>query len=585
LLRAAAVLPRVEPGGATEASNDRVVRDQVLDTLPRIADDPALQIAPLQRYAVAAITDLADVLVADLDTHAPLAVLAWIALRVGTLPLHGRTRRIVDHIDPERLDKLIGLVEQLAAPARGSDQDILALARIAGDRCRLGVLLTALGHELTAFAQRRPEAHWSGLPRLDVSELARLGDELRRARDDAHYALTLDPPTPEATSAGESLVERAGRLNRSLTSMSLKFVDASRRAEIAEAYVNELNGLCEAIATACGPIAGTPVRSALAKILVTIRSLAAEVARDREGDVRYIARLRVVGSLASAAEGGMTNTYLAEGPAPGKRVVVKLLPWERFSGRSAEAARSLFEGEMRRLAPIVHPNVVSIIDAGFVDEGAYIALEHIPGASLESILRVSGAVPLDRLAPVIRDAARGLAHLHSRNIVHRDIKPGNILVQLDRTASGALTRDEWKVARFVRSVVIDLGIATDAAAGSSDAGDDGIVGTPGYLAPEIARGLDLISPAIDVYALAVVVFEALTGKNPFLEDSPELTTVIVRHGTMLLPLEDLPDDAQRPELLHLLAESGKLDPRQRPTMEQFLARWETATRPVSRPLP
>jgi serine/threonine protein kinase len=104
------------------------------------------------------------------------------------------------------------------------------------------------------------------------------------------------------------------------------------------------------------------------------------------------------------------------------------------------------------------------------------------------------------------------------------------------------------------------------------------VGTPGYLAPEIARGLDLVTPAIDVYALAVVVFEALTGRNPFLEGGAELTTVIVRHGTMLLPLEDLPDDAQRPELLHLLAESGKLDPRQRPSMESFLERWIAATR-------
>jgi serine/threonine-protein kinase len=283
----------------------------------------------------------------------------------------------------------------------------------------------------------------------------------------------------------------------------------------------------------------------------------------------------VLGALASADEGGMTSTYLAEGPAPGKRVVVKLLPWERLAGNS-DAARTLFEQEMTRLAAVTHPNVVSIIDAGFVDEGAYIAIEYIPGASLETVLRALGPLDLRYLGPIVRDVARGLAYLHARGIVHRDIKPGNILVQLEGLEPQApLTREAWERAQFVRSVVIDLGIAAEAQ-GTRVENEDGLVGTPGYLAPEIARGLDLVTPALDVYALAVVVLEALTGVNPFLEGDPELPTLLVRHGTMSLPLETLPESAQRPALLHLLAEAGSLDPRGRPTMRDFLARWIAA---------
>jgi serine/threonine protein kinase len=218
---------------------------------------------------------------------------------------------------------------------------------------------------------------------------------------------------------------------------------------------------------------------------------------------------------------------------------------------------------------------VSIIDAGFVDEGAYIALEHIPGASLESVLRAVKRIELRRLAPIIRDAARGLAYLHAHGIIHRDIKPGNILTQLDGLEPGSITADAWASASFIRSVVIDLGIATDARGTGVD-NESGIVGTPGFLAPEVARGLGTITPAVDVYAVAVVAFEALTGANPFLEGQPELPTVLVRHGTMPLPLDQLPDEAQIPALLHLLAEAGKLDPSARPTMAQFVERWEGA---------
>lgn len=577
LLRTAAVLPRIEPAGAEVATRERLIRKQVFDTLAHIADDPAIQQPALQRYVVSAVSDLAEVLSPTLGEHAALTVLAWFAARTGVLPSHARTRRALGQVPADTVDRFYLLVQQIERGTGVSDRELRELGEIVGQRCRLGMLITALANELASLSERQPEAHWSGLPKFDLTELARLADEIKRARDEGTYALTLEQPR-ESSTAGKTLLERANRLNRSLTTAALKFVDAARRAEIVDHYLTDLGTLAEAIASACGPVLGAPLRAQLARALVRVRSQAAQIRSERSEDVRYIGRLRVLGALGSASEGGMTDTYLAEGPAPGKRVVVKLLPWERFSGGNADAARTLFEREMTRLAAITHPNVVSIIDAGFVEEGAYIAIEYIPGASLESILRTLGPIELRRLAPIVRDVARGLAYLHARGIVHRDIKPGNILVQLDGWEAGVpLTRETWEAAQFIRAVVIDLGIATDPE-GTASEGTDGLVGTPGYLAPEIARGLDVVSPAMDVYALAVVVLEALTGVNPFLEGEPDLAAILVRHGTMPLPLDLLPEEAHRPALLHLLAEAGKLDPRQRPTMKDFLARWIAALR-------
>jgi serine/threonine protein kinase len=232
----------------------------------------------------------------------------------------------------------------------------------------------------------------------------------------------------------------------------------------------------------------------------------------------------------------------------------------------------MFEGEMERLAGVVHPNIVSIMDAGFVDEGAYIAVEYIPGASLETLLRKIGRVELRALGPIVRDIARALAWLHARKIIHRDIKPGNIIVQLDQ--SGATGEAQgWAGTEIVRAVLIDFGVATEITRAGSH---EGVTGTPGYIAPEIARGLNLFGPAVDTYALGVVIFELLTGSNPFLEGSQELNAVLVRHGSTTLPWQRLPPEASKPDVVQLLAEATRIDPRLRPSMKDFLTRWSKA---------
>lgn len=574
LVRTAAVLPRVAPTNRRTAAE--VVRDQIFETLERLSEDPLLPQAPVQRYVAGAIGELSLSLRPQLGPLAAAVVLVWMALRGAIDASHARMRRWLGDDAPEEvIDQLFALMESITRAGRDAPKDMQILAGLLqGAPCRLAGLLGSLATECAAVSQRRPELHWSGLARFDLTELATLADEVQRARDDATYALTRDaarPAQPGTPTPREPLAERAARLNRLLTATSLKFVDAARRAEVVEHYLGELSTLCEAIANACGPLLAPGVRGILAKSLVHVRAMAnGAIAEHTADDVRYIGRLKILGELSSSHEGGMATTYLAEGPAPGKRVVVKLLPWERFRGKTAETARALFEGEMQRLAMIVHPNIVSLVDAGFVDEGAFIAIEYIPGASLETLLRKVGRVSLDALAPVVLDAARALAYLHGRGVIHRDVKPANVLMQADFPADAPLSTEALARAEFVRGVLIDFGIATEVHRAGPH---EGVTGTPGYIAPEVARGLDTVGPGVDVYSLALVAFEMLTGTNPYLENQSELNAVLVAHATESPPWERLPRMPEREALIALLKDATRLDPRQRITMKEFIARW------------
>lgn len=574
LLRAAGSLSLVSP------TNKRIavetVRDQVFTTLERIADDPTFGQGPTQRFLAAALIDLSRPLRASLGDTASAAVLSWLALRGSVVASHVRLRRwLDDDASSEAFDRLFRLLELLPRANRDTTRDIQEFSRIAGgESSRMGTALLSLATHCSEVSQRRPEPHWSGLPRFDLTDLCAVADSLSRVRDDPAWALSLDTerPTQRIAPPAESLTDRAGKLNRLLTATSLQFVDASRRTEVVEHYVSELGALCESIALASGPLLAPSVRGVLAKALVQVRALASEAIADSADNARWIGRLKVLGTLSSAHEGGMAATYLAEGPAPGKKVVLKLLPWARFRGAPANTARALFEGEMQRLTRVVHPNVVGIIDAGFVDEGAFIALEYIPGASLETLLNMLGPVAPRALAPMISDVASALAWLHRKGILHRDVKPANLLAQLDLPDGVELTASTFPHADLVRAVLIDFGIATEV---SRAGAHEGVTGTPGYIAPEVARGVEPFGPGVDVYSLAVVCFEMLTATNPFLEGQPDLPTVLVRHGSVTLPWSRLPQLVNRSELITLLIDATRFDPRQRISMREFHTRWSS----------
>ena len=206
------------------------------------------------------------------------------------------------------------------------------------------------------------------------------------------------------------------------------------------------------------------------------------------------------------AEGSTGSVYLADDTIRGGRVALKvLLPAlardERFRAR--------FLRESRVAARIDNPHVVRTIASGEAKGVLYLAMEHIPGRDLRELVRLEGPLEPARALAIVDQVARGLDAAHAAGLVHRDVKPGNILVE---------TRDDGE-----RAAICDFGLARHVSSPSSLTGDRGFVGTIDYVAPEQIDG-GAIDGRADVYALGCVLFECLTGEKPFERES-ELAVV------------------------------------------------------------
>ena len=197
--------------------------------------------------------------------------------------------------------------------------------------------------------------------------------------------------------------------------------------------------------------------------------------------------------LDEVARGGMGHVFRAEHAMMGREVAVKVLPRAKATPES-EAA---FRREMRMIGRLDHENLVRAFDAGYDAMVYYLVTELVPGLDLKRQVLKHG--PLDEVlaASVISQAARGLAYAHDQEIVHRDVKPGNILV----TPEG-------------RVKVLDLGLAgSQIEEESSRLGR--VVGTMDYIAPEQVRTPDDVGPTADIYALGCTLYYAVTGQVPF----------------------------------------------------------------------
>lgn len=233
------------------------------------------------------------------------------------------------------------------------------------------------------------------------------------------------------------------------------------------------------------------------------------VARDPSTPTRVGGRYVLRGIL---GRGGMATVHRARDEVLDRDVAVKLLHAHLASD---PAFLDRFRREARAAAALSHPNVVAVHDWGETDEGPFLVLQLIDGPSLREVLRHRRRLHPEEVVSVLGPAAAGLGAAHTAGLVHRDVKPENLLLGLDGTVR-----------------VTDFGLARAAASATSTFGTDVLVGSPHYLSPEAVRG-EPLDPRADVYALGVVLFELLTGRPPFEADSPFATAV--QHTSQRVP--------------------------------------------------
>jgi eukaryotic-like serine/threonine-protein kinase len=239
--------------------------------------------------------------------------------------------------------------------------------------------------------------------------------------------------------------------------------------------------------------------------------------------------------------GGMSTVHLALDLRLERQVAVKLLA-EHLAEDPAFVSR--FQREAQAAARLVHPNVVQVFDSGR-DERAghyFIVMEYIEGASCAEILRDDGWIEVDEALSIIEQACEGLHYAHRHGVVHRDVKPGNLL----RAREGEVKLADFGIAKATeQSSITQVG---------------SVLGTAAYLAPEQARGEEA-GPSADLYALGVVTYQLISGRLPY--DATSLTELALKQQQEEPPTLDTLVAAVGPELADAVAVALALDPRDR----------------------
>jgi serine/threonine protein kinase len=220
-----------------------------------------------------------------------------------------------------------------------------------------------------------------------------------------------------------------------------------------------------------------------------------QVEQLKEGRTKFtLGPYRIVNAI---GQGGMGHVFKAEHKMLGRTEAVKVLP----KNRSTPEAIAAFQREIRAQAQLDHPNLVRATYADHEGDTYFFVTEYVPGTDLRKLVRRNGPLPHPIAATIIAQAADGLHYAHRKGLVHRDVKPGNLLVTPDG-----------------RTKVTDLGLAwglIDELAGAVPEKTGCLVGTADYMAPETIADPDKIRPVSDIYSLGCTLYYAVTGKVPF----------------------------------------------------------------------
>ncbi|GAA3586563.1 Stk1 family PASTA domain-containing Ser/Thr kinase [Klugiella xanthotipulae] len=255
-------------------------------------------------------------------------------------------------------------------------------------------------------------------------------------------------------------------------------------------------------------------------------------------DDRYVVRSRI-------ARGGMATVYVATDKRLERRVAVKVMH-DHLAEDNAFKRR--FDQEARSAARLSHPNVVNVYDQGEDAELAYLVMEYLPGITLRDLLKSQGSLTADQTLEISEAVLSGLAAAHNEKIVHRDLKPENILLADDG-----------------RIKLSDFGLARAASANTTTG--QALLGTIAYLSPElVTKGL--ADERSDIYAFGIVMYEMLTGVQPFVGEQP--MQIAYQHANEDVPLPSAVTTTSTPELDRLVRWATQRDPAHRPTDAKML---------------
>jgi len=263
--------------------------------------------------------------------------------------------------------------------------------------------------------------------------------------------------------------------------------------------------------------------------------------------------------------GGMSRVFLAQEVRLGRQVVVKVLPPEMAAGVSAER----FEREIQLAAKLQHPHIVPLLTAGAKGDLLYYVMPHIAGESLRARIAHERALPVGETVRILRDVCDALAYAHGHGVVHRDVKPDNVLL----SGKHALVTD-FGVAK---AVSLSSGSGTLTSLGMA-------LGTPAYMAPEQAAGDPTVDHRADLYAVGAMGYELLAGRTPFGGLSPQ--------GMLAAQVTATPDpvtqhrDSVPPALAALVMRCLAKHPADRPqTADELLGQLEAMATPTGAMLP